>query len=86
MRRTFDHPSGCDHIRHTLHVPWCIIKHEKALGKAICLGLKDPDGALDLFYELLHSEVPIMILPGFEYDASLPAVQQLDRDKEEDKK
>jgi len=32
-----------------LHVPWCIIEQEKALGKAICLGLKDPDGALDLF-------------------------------------
>ena len=69
-----------------LHVPWCIIKHKKALGKAICLGLKDPNGTLDLFYELLRSKVSITILPGFEYDASLPAVQQLDRDKEEDKK
>jgi hypothetical protein len=58
-----------------LYVPWCIIKHKKALGKAICLGLKDPNSVLDLFHKLLCSEVSMAVLPRFEYDVSLSAVQ-----------
>ena len=86
MQYTFDHSSSYDYIQCTLHVSWCIIEQEKALGKAICLGLKDPNGALNLFYKLLRSEVSVIILSRFEYNASLPAVQQLDRDKEKERK
>jgi hypothetical protein len=45
------------------------------LGKAICLGLEDVDGALDLGHEFRRAEISIAILPRLEYDASLPAVQ-----------
>jgi hypothetical protein len=66
-------------------VPWCAIEHEKTLGKAICLGLKDIDGVLDLLHELLCTEVSIAILAGFEYNLSLPAAI-VDKNKKERKR
>jgi hypothetical protein len=45
------------------------------LGKAICLGLEDVDGVLDLGHEFHQAEISIVILPRLEYDVSLPAVQ-----------
>ena len=68
-----------------LYVPWCIIEHEKALGKAICLGLKDVDSMLDLLHELLYTEVSIAILARFEYNSSLSAAI-VDKNKKERKR
>jgi hypothetical protein len=68
-----------------LHVPRCIIEHEKTLGKAICLGLKDVDGMLDLLHELLCTEVSVTILAGFEYNLSLPTAI-VDKNKKERKR
>jgi hypothetical protein len=66
-------------------VPQCVIEHEKTLGKAICLGLEDVDGVLNLLHELLCTEVSIVILAGFEYNSSLPAAI-VDKNKKERKR
>ena len=71
---TFNQPPCCDCIQRTLHIPWCIIKDEKALSKAIYLGLKNPDSVLDLFHKLLCTKVSIVILSRLKYNASLSVV------------
>jgi hypothetical protein len=52
-------------------VTGCVIKQKKALGKAICLALKDVDRTINLSDEFCQVEVPIAIIPWFEHDASL---------------
>jgi hypothetical protein len=51
--RTFDHLVGRDGVKSTLQVAGCIIEHEKALGKAIYLALKDVDCTIDLSDQFL---------------------------------
>jgi hypothetical protein len=69
--RTFDHLGGSDGIFSTLQVAGCIVEHEEALGKAICLALKDVDRAIDLGDECLRVEIPIAVLAWFEHDVGL---------------
>ena len=54
-----------------LLVTGCIIKHEEALSKAICLVLKNINRTINLGDDLFCTEVSIMILPWLEHDMSL---------------
>jgi hypothetical protein len=49
----------------------CIVEHEEALGKAICLALKDVDCAIDLGDKFLQVEIPIAVLAWFEHNVGL---------------
>lgn len=69
--RTFDHLIGRYGIKITLQVAGCVIEHEQALGKAICLAFKDVDRAIDLGDKFRRIEVSIAILPWFKHDAGL---------------
>jgi len=72
-RRTFDHLGGRDGIISMLQVTGCVVEQEEALGKAICLALKDVNHTIDLGDECLHIEVSIMILPWSEHNVGLSA-------------
>jgi hypothetical protein len=45
-----------------LQVAGCIVEHEEALGKAICLALEDVDCTIDLGNEFLRVKIPIAVL------------------------
>jgi hypothetical protein len=49
----------------------CIVEHEEALGKAICLALEDVDHAIDLGDEFLRVKIPIAVLAWFEHNVGL---------------
>ncbi len=68
---TFDHLGGREGIISMLQVTGCIIEQEEALGRAICLALKDVDHTIDLGNELLCIEISITILPWSEHDVGL---------------
>jgi len=52
---------------------WCIIKHEKGLGKAIRLPLEDFDHAIDLGDEVFCIKISTTIFPWLEHNAGLSA-------------
>jgi len=51
----------------------CIIEQEKALGKAICLALKDIDCIIDLGKEFLCIKISVAILSGLKHNMGLSA-------------
>ncbi len=68
---TFDHLGCRDGIRSMLQVAGSIVKHEQALGKAICLALEDINRVIDLCNKLLHIEISATVLSWFENDVGL---------------
>jgi hypothetical protein len=73
--RTFHHFFGGYGIAGTLQVAECVIEHEEALGKAICLALEDVDHMINLGDELFGVEIPIAIFSWLEHEMSLPEEQ-----------
>jgi hypothetical protein len=74
-RCTFHHFFGGYGIAGTLQVAECVIEHEEALGKAICLALEDVDHMINLGDELFGVEIPIAIFSWLEHETSLPKEQ-----------
>jgi hypothetical protein len=72
-RRTFNHLSGRDGVISTLQMTGRVIEHEEALGKAVCLALEDVERAIDLRDEFFCIEIPVAVLPRFEYKTGLSA-------------